>query len=208
VRLRTATIIACFMAGTAILPACSRPVAPQNSCFFVQNPDGQRVSWKGNLPVQLYVHNSVPTEAYPAIDLAIAQFNQQLGNGRDVFKVVAYGVGGDLNPQQDGYSTIYWLNSWDSTKPTEQARTTIYWSGNQIFEADMRIDAANFQYNFGQDSSFSDVDLNSLLLHELGHVLGLAHNPVQGSAMNPTLDDGQVRRDLGAMDLTDLKCEY
>jgi predicted Zn-dependent protease len=72
----------------------------------------------------------------------------------------------------------------------------------------MRINAKNFSYNMSDDTSFTNVDLDSLLVHELGHVLGLAHNTEDGSAMHATLDEGQVRRKLGDVDLQDLKCEY
>lgn len=207
-RTRAAHSVFVLIALVLLLEACSRPPAPQTSCNFVQNPESQRVSWKGNLPVKLYLHESVPPQAYDAIDRAIAEYNTTIGNGQPVFTIVARGVSGPLNPQKDGYSTVYWLSTWDNNLTTEQARTTIYWSGNQIFEADMRIDAQNFTFNYSDTTSFSNVDLDSLILHELGHVLGLAHTTAVGSAMHATLDEGQVRRQLGQIDLTDLHCEY
>jgi hypothetical protein len=208
VRSKATIALLCIAAIALLLQACSRPQEPQDSCGFVQNPEMQRVSWKGRLPIKLYVHNSVPTQAYPAIDKAIQEFNDGPGGGREIFKIMARGVDGDLNPQKDGYSTIYWFNTWDPARTTEQARTTIYWSGTEIFEADMRINAKNFNYNYTDTASFTDVDLDSLVVHELGHVLGLAHITASGSAMHATLDEGQVRRKLGAVDLTDIKCEY
>jgi hypothetical protein len=208
VRLRLGLSIACIVAFAAFMQACSRPLPPQAACNFVQNPDLQRVSWKKHLPVSLYIHSSVPVEAYPAIDRAIAHYNATLGGGTEVFRVMGRAQSGDLNPVRDGYSMIYWFKTWDPKKPTEQARTTIYWSGSEIFEFDMRINAYNFNYYFGEDTNFSDVDLDSLVLHELGHALGLAHNPTKGSVMNVTLDQAQVRRKLGAVDLASLKCEY
>lgn len=208
-KFRATIVVLCLASFVLMLEACSRPLSPQESCNFVQNTESQRVSWKMHLPIKLYLHNSVPPQAYSAIDRAISEFNTKIGGGREIFKIVARGVSGDLNPQKDGYSTIYWFNSWDSTRDKEQARTTIYWSGVEIFEADMRINAYNFSFNYSPDAaSFTDVDLDSLVLHELGHVLGLAHTTAAGSAMNATLDDGQVRRQLGKVDIADLKCEY
>ena len=191
-----------------LLASCYRPLPPQASCNFVQNPENQRVSWKGNLPIKLYIHESVPTEAYAAIGRAITEFNVRAAHGREVFQVAARGVSGPLNPQKDGYSTIYWFNTWDTTMPSEQARTTIYWAGTEIFEADIRVDAANFTFNYDDSTNFNNVDLDSLMLHELGHVMGLAHTLETGSAMHPTLDNGQVRRQLGTVDMSDLSCEY
>lgn len=204
-----ALILAVFL-GTLATQACSRPQSPEPSCNFVQNPEQQRVSWQKHLPIKLYVHESVPSSAYAAIDRAINEYNQKLGGGQEIFRIIARNVGGDLNPRKDGTSMIYWFTSWDPNRDTEQARTTIYWSGTEIFEADIRINADpdNFSYYYGEDSNISGVDLMSLLVHELGHVLGLAHNATSGSVMNFTLDNGQERRKLGELDLTSLKCEY
>lgn len=201
-------IVALAVALTAGMQACSRKVPPQDACNFVQNPELQRVSWKGRLPVKLLIHNSVPPEAYAAIDRAVAEYNEELGRGKEIYKVVARGVEGSLNPQKDGASMLYWFKTWDVNKPTEQARTTIYWSGVQIFESDIRINALNFDYNLTDSTTFSELDLQSLLVHELGHGLGLAHNGVRGSVMNFSLDEGQDRRKLGVVDLSSLHCEY
>jgi hypothetical protein len=190
------------------MQACARKVKPQESCNFVQNPDQQRVSWKGKLPVRLFLHSSVPSDAYGAIDRAVNEYNTTLGGGREIFKIVARGAEGAMDPQKDGTSMVYWFNTWDADRPTEQARTTIYWSGVQIFEADIRINAKNFHLNLDPTNLFSDLDLESLLVHELGHGLGLAHNSSSGSVMNFSLNDGQDRRKLNAVDLSSLRCEY
>lgn len=190
------------------MQACSRKINPQESCNFVQNPDQQRVSWKGRLPVNLVLHSSVPSTAYAAIDRAVSEYNSRLGNGREIFKIVERGKEGPLDPQKDGSSMVYWFTTWDANKPTEQARTTIYWSGVQIFEADIRINARNFSLNLDQATSFSNLDLESLLVHELGHGLGLAHTNASGSVMNFSLNEGQDRRKLSDGDLGNLHCEY
>lgn len=191
----------------SMMQACSRPLAPQESCNFVQNPEQQRVSWNRQVPVKLYLHSSVPTEAYAAIDRAVEEINLKAGNGHDLIKIVSRGASGALDPKKDGYSMIYWYKDWSDSR-SEQARTTIYWQGAEIFEADMRVNADTFQYYEGEDTNFTNVDLQSLIVHELGHVLGLAHNATSGSVMNITLNEGQNRRKLGDMDLASLKCEY
>jgi hypothetical protein len=178
---------------------------PQNACNFVQNVDDQRVSWKGELPVHLRVHKSVPLEARPAIERAIAMYREVMG--RDMFVIDAWGVDGPNNPQKDGYSTIYWMSTWEPERSKEQARTTLYWNGNEIYEADIRVNAVNFRFNFNGGKA-SQIDLESLMIHELGHVLGLTHDPTRGSVMNFSLDEGQIRRQIGVIDLASLHCEY
>lgn len=192
--------------GVAVLgPRLMRSAPPQNTCNFVQNVDQQRVSWKGELPIHLRVHKSVPLEAKPAIERAISMYKQVLG--KQIFVVDSWGVDGPDQPEKDGYSTIYWMSTWEAERAKEQARTTLYWNGDQIYEADIRVNAANFRFNYTTESS-PQIDLESLMIHELGHVLGLTHDPTRGSVMNFSLDEGQLRRHLGVIDLASLHCEY
>src|SRR5690606_33904804 len=104
---------------------------------------------------------------------------------------------------------IYWLKEWDPSRTFEQARTTIYWYDSQIYEADIKINAEHFSYSFGDEPEVGRVDLESLVLHELGHVLGLAH-PEDGSdsVMNAYLRSSYLRREPLPMDLSSLSCEY
>jgi hypothetical protein len=177
----------------------------QNACNFVQNVDQQRVSWKGNLPIHFRVHRSVPPEARPAIQRAINMYREVLG--REIFVIDNWEADGPDIPQKDGLSTIYWMHTWEADRAKEQARTTLYWNGDQIYEADIRVNAANFRFDF-MPGTLGQIDLESLLIHEFGHVLGLTHDPTIGSVMNFSLNEGQIRRHLGIVDLASLHCEY
>jgi hypothetical protein len=108
-------------------------------------------------------------------------------------------------PKQDGTSVVYWMTNW-TDKPSQQANTTIFWVNNQIIEADVRVNAQNFQYS--TDLSGGTVDVQSLLTHEFGHVLGLKHEDSQPSVMATYLPNAFDRRDLKATDAASLKCEY
>lgn len=202
-----------FILGLIVLsvfgPKWMRSAPVQNACNFVQNVDQERVSWKTDLPIHLRVHRSVPPEAKPAIEHAIAMYQQVLG--KQVFMIDTWEAEGPNTPQKDGLSTIYWLSSWEPDRTKEQARTTLYWNGNQIYEADIRVNAANFRFDYAPNKpgqKTDKIDLESLMIHELGHVLGLTHDPTIGSVMNFSLNEGQIRRHLGVVDLASLHCEY
>lgn len=192
------------------LMACQRELTPETSCQFLQNPDKQRVSWKTNLPVPLYIHNSVPRQAYEAIEAAIAVYDQVLGH--QAFEIRGYGTTGSLSPARDGYSVIYWMPDWEPERLQEQGRTTVYWSGHTIYEADVRINASqasNLTFHFNPETPVRGVDLKSLFVHELGHVLGLDHNDhVADSIMRTHLGEGRSRTVLSAADISNLSCEY
>lgn len=190
--------------------ACSRKFDPQPSCNFVQNNDLQRVSWNRNLPIKLYVHESFPLDQFPQLESVVRESvnDWNLKLGREVFRIEGFRINGSLAPKKDGYSVLYWMNTWEENLKHEQARTTIYWSGSQIYEGDIRINAKDHQFYVGFDTQFKNVDMRSLLVHELGHVLGLAHNHQQPSVMNVTLNEGLDRRAISKIDEDSVHCEY
>ena len=53
-----------------------------------------------------------------------------------------------------------------------------------------------------------EVDFISLSLHELGHLAAMVHIENTPSIMNPKLSRGQIRRDIGEIELSNLACGY
>lgn len=57
-------------------------------------------------------------------------------------------------------------------------------------------------------SNEAPVNIEALILHEMGHVLGLKHKDGSGSVMATYLASGEDRVNVTGVDSTDLKCEY
>lgn len=188
------------------MAACSLKLNPETSCNFVMNSMQQRVSWNSSVPVNLYIHESLPSQYIPALHAAMKVWEDALGS-KKLFEVVGV-IGGTATPQKDGVSVVYYMNTWEENKPSEQARTTIYWQGEQIVEGDIRINAKNFTFFYTGTPVTASVDIESLFIHELGHLLGLAHDNSTGSVMAERLASGLTRRDIGSMDIASAKCEY
>lgn len=189
----------------SLIQACGVEIDPEPSCNFVQNSKLQRVSWKGQV-AKMYIHQSVPQEYHKTIKDAAEVWNKEVG-----YKIISIEsvVNGSETPTQDGYNIIYWMKNWDTSKSVEQARTTIYWKGPYIYEADMRVNAKNHQYSVLTDTPGGQVDFHSLIVHEMGHVLGLAHvTPQTPSVMHAHLSNGLERRNLTKVDKSSLSCEY
>lgn len=184
----------------------------QEDCGFVQNVYGERVSWKAQTPVTFYLHESVPQEYVGAIEAAANVWNDAIG--RRVLNIVTnQRVSGPINPQRDDKNVIYYFSTWEADKRSEQARTSIYSIGDQIKEADMRLNALNFKYYWNQPGMASvgaanAVNIEALVIHELGHALGLKHKDVNSSVMATYLANNTDRVRIADTDRAALQCEY
>lgn len=196
---------AALLLSTALFVQACAPKA-QEDCGFVQNSYGERVSWKDQGPVTMYIHESVPNEFIPAIVSAADTWERNAGH--KLFNIVTTKVGGDLAPHKDGRNIIYFMSTWEANRSTEQARTNLYWVGDQISEGDIRVNAKDFDFYWNSNRSSLKVNIEALILHELGHVLGLKHKDAGGSVMATYLPSGADRVALASTDVSDLKCEY
>lgn len=58
------------------------------------------------------------------------------------------------------------------------------------------------------DPSMSEMDLESVLVHEIGHLLGLAHSMDPNAIMYPRIRLGTIKRDLTEDDIDGIKAQY
>lgn len=188
-----------------VVSSCAKPKA-QSDCGFVKNVYGERVSWKNEVPIKMYLHSSIPSQYEASLRAAAETWNRAYG--RTLIQIEQQRIQG-AGPGRDNLNVIYLLNTWEADRASEQARTSLYWVGDQIQEADIRINALNYQFYTSQPSQLSTgVNFEALLLHELGHVIGLRHNDASPSVMATYLKSNQDRTQLQGADLASLQCEY
>ncbi|XP_020596483.1 metalloendoproteinase 4-MMP-like [Phalaenopsis equestris] len=73
----------------------------------------------------------------------------------------------------------------------------------------LHLDAAErWSVDFGEEDSKVAVDLESVLTHEIGHVLGLAHSSVQEAVMYPTLSPRTKKVNLRVDDIEGVQALY
>ncbi len=185
--------------------ACNRPKS-EKDCNFVKNIYGQRVSLGTNMPITLRINKSIPFEYHDIIYKAAQKWESSLG--KHLFNIDPNIDYGPIEPRQDGVSIIYMMNTWESNKTNEQGRTRDYFMGNKIMEADILLNNKNFNFYIDTPLNKDDVHLESLFIHELGHVLGLKHNDTDGSVMRTYLKSSIERIDITDVDLNSLRCEY
>lgn len=194
-----------LLVSLALLIQDKNKVDPQNNCGFVQNETKQRVSWKGNFPIKYSIHKNMPKKAIGPIKKAAAHWNKKFN--KEIF-VIDETLSLNNDPNQDGENGIYWLNNWDKTKSNEQGRASIYWRGSRLYEADILINGQMDYISINSSSQGEAIDLESLLIHEFGHALGLDHNNALNSVMGPILEPNTLRREISKEDTSSLFCEY
>lgn len=180
--------------------------AAQADCGFVQNAYGQRISWKNNIPVNIEIHKDYPPEHEEVLRRAAQHWNDAAG--MTLFNFVRSGNILSEKATKDTVNTVHWMREWSENQKNLQALTNLYWRTNQLYESDIAVNNKNF--NFFNDTATTpyDVHLESLLIHELGHVLGLKHRSTVPSVMWAVLN-GAVKRDtLTNADRETIKCEY
>lgn len=178
--------------------------AAEDDCGFVQNSYGARVAWKNKIPVTVQVDPLISDEFFKAAARAADRWNSLTGKKLIVLEKAEQ----HIDPNQDLITGLYWRTEWAAEKNNQQAVTTLFYKGNTINEADVKINAKDFNFYSSEPNSNREIHMESLLVHEFGHLLGLKHSIVWPTVMWATLASNTVRDVISDKDLESLKCEY
>ncbi len=121
----------------------------------------------------------------------------------------------------DGEMGIYYLSTWfDPAQYAEHGISQNAIAVTQYFgyrrgslldlaHADIMVNG-NFFFSTSNTTPNGQYDLPSIILHELGHVIGMAHNTIEFSVMRPRISSGNYSflRVLQAADVRDIKSLY
>ncbi len=126
--------------------------------------------------------------------------------------------GGSLTSYNDGLYGIYKLNTWPSELPGSALAVTQIFGlrknigqSNEAIEithADILVNYDNF--SFASTNGGSGYDLETVVLHEFGHFLGLGHDSssVSSSVMYPTISRYSQSRVPLNNDISNIKSLY
>lgn len=122
----------------------------------------------------------------------------------------------NVEDYDDGELGIYGIEDWFSDVSSNALAITQYFAVRrnpgtsneylEIIHADILV---NLDFLFSDDGSRNKYDLSSILLHELGHFLGLGHYfGRENSVMDPYIHLGEVKRSLFSTDLQAIRDNY
>lgn len=145
------------------------------------------------LPIVIGVDNSFSAEWLSELQAAADTWNEAAG--KQVILI------------EKSTNKVYTLYNWKRTR-SEQAFTRVnYIESGAITAANIFINAANFRF-YTTDGVNNEFHLRSLLIHELGHAIGLGHINLTKSVMYPYLDANVERIELTDYDKEALGCMY
>lgn len=90
------------------------------------------------------------------------------------------------------------------------AKTSVTYSDStgEIFDADIEVNSAINVVTTTDDPRQVEQDLESVLTHEVGHFLGIAHSPLDDAVMFPSYGAGELKRELSDDDKRALCAVY
>ncbi|MCB9092039.1 MAG: matrixin family metalloprotease [Halobacteriovoraceae bacterium] len=176
----------------------------------------------GSLPLQLKVSNSFSTQEYDSIVDMAGEWYAATDNQLEFFDVdtsltsnIMYA---DTNDYNDSVLGVYKLSVWPADFPeTALAVTQIFGIRKnvgtaseyiQITHADILINEEDFVFST-DENDYSAYDFPTVMLHEMGHFLGLSHQSFTvESVMQPSVSKIDVKRSASEVDSQNIMYTY
>lgn len=182
------------------------PDLEENSFFLDQIARHSPKGWKSE-PINIFLDERMDEVQVKAAKNVMSYFNDIVG--RDLVIVVGStpSLGADkalFDTLDDDVFGIYFRDKWEVTGKTSVVLGTTIWQNDEsdiklIKKADIHLNSdcyniTDAMLDFPTSYEKEIVDFETLLLHEMGHALGLSHIPAsmdRYSAMSPTVFIGR-----------------
>ncbi len=183
----------------SFLPAPGR-AQPSIHAFTTGTPPAV---WAGGA-VTFALDASLPTEVRAAFRVALRRWEEVSAFRAVVAEVPAFAAA------DDGRNGLYLDQTWALT-PGAVGETVIAVGGDgYMHDTDIHLNAAAYRFGTasGPSAPAGQVDLESVLTHELGHALGLGHSLSPGATMEAAYPPGASWRSLEADDVAGAQSLY
>jgi hypothetical protein len=181
-------------------------IEAESSCGFVQDSYGRRVSWDGRLPIRIVLAKDWPADFVDPAKRAADAWNAIAE--RTLIEIVSSSSEIAAYPTVDQVNGLYWTTEWSDERSYIQAATNLLYLGNIAKDADIKVNAKHFRFYTENLTDPPEIHMESLLIHEIGHLLGLKHFMTPPTVMEPSLAPNFVRATISSTDKESLLCEY
>lgn len=175
--------------------------AEKSSCYYNLDSKGRLISWPTQSEIVFFFESDVPEEYRDEIKKSAEKWKTGL------IRISDQPIESSQS-QLDRQNIIYWIKEPTVLSKDQQATTITRWSQNKIIDSDILINATNFKFFKDLPVEGSKIHLESLLMHEFGHALGMRHIPRFESLMFFSLGYLQIRNSTSEVDLASLGCVY
>ncbi|OIP35811.1 MAG: hypothetical protein AUK47_16110 [Deltaproteobacteria bacterium CG2_30_63_29] len=112
------------------------------------------------------------------------------------------------NPNQTNANVLVFRDTNWSHRGGVLALTSVTFDRNSgtIVDADIEFNSQDFQFTSVSSAATTQIDLENTMVHELGHLVGLDHTPVEEATMFASAPEGEIKKRSLAQDDLDGYC--
>lgn len=224
------TILTGFVLLVSVLQVSCGPKGMRSAAHGLRTTPSQgdllvhsKKGWQEQIAIKL--HDDASDEVEDGLTAAIGVWNEAVGRDMITYRGRTSAARADslYSSLDDNETVVYAEPNWQATTgKSEDILGTAIWENlpedaNTIYKGDIILNAETYHFDDAQNSALAKVDnladAESVLIHEIGHLLGLNHvssetDPYSIMAAYATIGFRQSHRQLSAGDLERIRKVY